>query len=466
MKKLISIVSLWLLFALPAWAENKGMVIWLGDEPQANALALEEMGYRVLWLQCEVISLECLKAGLRSNATQEPIYLITTDAYSDFVRKIYHSHISAQHLAGIAMMRARQVPEIDVEVQSDAPALLVMVAGTDSSEQIYGSRIFTTKLRRAGAETTFLFVGKGAFSGAPVPQMTLDLFAAFTGNSPFADGFNNMLKAYKAWEHPLISYEEFYEKPDLISTQAMSDTLKRIIGAHYDKAPHQMAQWAFEDYTSFNLLAYRDLVAPGKRYATIRNVREQVIFLDLEKYAPYEPEIVLGVDDEANLYQMAWFYQTLAMYSWLPGQQNISVRLLGPFLYFRKELDMDLGVPLLLRSALSLEGITFSDEDPLKPIETYPEHIQRVITVENKCIYCHEIEGFGGRYHHIDAMTMEPQGGIALPLVEYPPEVMNAFLFDQVNTAKKIGMTPNPLKESVATPFHAWWKKLVAEQSD
>lgn len=45
-------------------------------------------------------------------------------------------------------------------------------------------------------------------------------------------------------------------------------------------------------------------------------------------------------------------------------------------------------------------------------------------------------------------MTGKPQGGFALALEDYPPEVWRNFLFNQAEVAKKMGATPNIVQES------------------
>ena len=45
-------------------------------------------------------------------------------------------------------------------------------------------------------------------------------------------------------------------------------------------------------------------------------------------------------------------------------------------------------------------------------------------------------------------MTGKPQGGYALALEDYPPEVWRNFLFNQTEVARKMGATPNIVQES------------------
>ena len=89
--------------------------------------------------------------------------------------------------------------------------------------------------------------------------------------------------------------------------------------------------------------------------------------------------------------------------------------------------------------------------------------MQRIITEETKCVYCHTIDGRGGYTFHVRARDTEPQGGYGLPLTAYPDEVLNGFIYDPVNTAAKIGMTPNPLPEDVRQIFYDWVKTLPPE---
>jgi hypothetical protein len=70
------------------------------------------------------------------------------------------------------------------------------------------------------------------------------------------------------------------------------------------------------------------------------------------------------------------------------------------------------------------------------------------MTIRNGCLYCHSYGRVGARSHHVHALTGKPQGGFALALEEYPAEVWKNFMFNQVEVAKKMGATPNIVRES------------------
>ena len=445
-----------------AFAETLGTTVWLGKVGASDKAKWTEDGFAVVELTCADQNIRCVLQGISELDHSIPAYLITYARHTDMVRALYANGVTKSHLSGIILLRAGGGVEKSIEAHANAPDLWVMTELSDPKESVVSARELAFSLRDAGISASFLFMKDGSLQYAPLGQNVRDFIMHFMAHSPFGEDFADLLELEFMWQTPLFDSQEFLERADLLSSSPMDPTLKAFIELHYRFEKHRLKEWRLERYMSFDLLSYRDEQAPGARYITLRNRRGQVYYLDLEVYGAYEPVIVIGVDDETNMFRMNWFYQTRKMYSWKPDVQNTSVRPLGPLLFFRKEAEMpvDLGIPLLLRSALTLEGITFSQTDPLAPIAAYPVAVQNVITKDNKCIYCHRIENLGARYHHFDARTALPQGGFALPLIEYSDEVMDAFLYDQVNTANKIGMTPNPLEKSVADTFLTWWKSL------
>jgi hypothetical protein len=87
-------------------------------------------------------------------------------------------------------------------------------------------------------------------------------------------------------------------------------------------------------------------------------------------------------------------------------------------------------------------------DDPLQAIRDLPQDLHEAMTFRNGCVYCHSFRGTGARSHHVHALTGKPQGGFALALEEYPAEVWKNFMFNQVEVAKKMGATPNIVRES------------------
>ena len=156
------------------------------------------------------------------------------------------------------------------------------------------------------------------------------------------------------------------------------------------------------------------------------------------------------------MYRLHWFYKTLLQYSWEDAVQDLSIRALGPALHFRRSLPSDLTIPLLLRSAIPLDGIEFTRSDPFAEIRGLAPAVQKVITRENRCFYCHAIGTRSPRAHHMRASDGAPQGGYGLPLTAYREDVMKAFIHNQTHVAEMIGMSPNRIADEHIATFEAW----------
>jgi hypothetical protein len=97
---------------------------------------------------------------------------------------------------------------------------------------------------------------------------------------------------------------------------------------------------------------------------------------------------------------------------------------------------------------LTEDSFRRTKQDPLQAIRDLPKDVEEALTFRNGCVYCHSLRDVGSRSHHVHAMTGKPQGGFALGLESYPPEVWERFMFDQETVAKKMGATPNIVQES------------------
>ena len=417
-------------------------------------------GFNVIDLACDSPTIECIRKSLSTRKNDHATLLIATAQHSQLVKQMYENGFDKNLISHIILLGVAQETSLPTSANKNAPDFLVFADKEDPIEEVVPARKFSSALREFGVRSTLLFAPEGLMDRDPLDRLLTDIIFHFIGRSPFNEQFNSLLDAYTDWQTPPFDHADLSSQTEYIQSYEMTDQVEMLLKVHFGFEPHLIKQWPLETFRAFDLIAYQKQVAPDAKFITLRNIREQVIYLDLEQYGQYEPVIIVGIDDETNLYRMAWFYRTKAMYSWKADVPKLSARLLGPFVYFRKPIPEELQIPVLLRSALSLDGITFSEDDPLESIKEYPAKIQKIITTDNKCVYCHEIGGVGGRYHHIEAATAEPQGGVAIPLEAYPDFVMDAFLYDQVATAKKIGMTPNPLADDVVEAFDKWYKTL------
>lgn len=407
-----------------------------------------------------------MTAAIDKAAGSGPRVLVAPEAFTATVIALYDEGLSREKVRGVVLMNPR-VDQISLpKVSTGASALLVLIEETQKDKEILGASLLTSGFAAQGVFARLRFVDQDTLKPEAIRTGAVLSVKHFMGGqlSP-ADPKIEILKLLYdgefTWPALPLDNRKLREMPELLSKRPMHDGVKFELKHFFRYKRHMIHQWPLATYDSFDLLAYRDRTAPGARYVVLRNRIGMIFVLDLDVYGAYEPEIVAGIDDEPNMYRIYWFFRTNLEYSWLDKKPNLSARPLGPFLSFRKPLPRDLMIPVSPGLMLSRDGIEFSNEDPLAAISAYPDAVRKVITKDNQCIYCHQIEGRGGRAHHLDAMTAQPQGGYALPLSAYSEEVMRQFMFDQKTAAAKIGVTPNPVDEAAADAFFAWTRALT-----
>ena len=157
--------------------------------------------------------------------------------------------------------------------------------------------------------------------------------------------------------------------------------------------------------------------------------------------------IVIGIDEEDNLFRFSVFYRPRREYTWkATPAPPLMVRPLGAFIYFLEEPPPELA-PQPSFYALTENSFQWTEQDPLAPARSLPKALYQTLTFRNGCVYCHSIGGVGSQSHHIIAGGGRPHGGLALPLESYPEEVWKAFLFSQHEVAAQIGALPNVVDE-------------------
>ncbi len=407
-------------------------------------------------MECVATDAACAKQKLDALSSANKVYLVAGKESSAAVAKLYSDGLTSDRLSGVALMRAALPDTLEVAAAANAPKLSVFVEKSDAAIEVVAARKYVSAFRRQGVQSALKFFDPQMMSTTPVHPGIVMAISHFMGYAPPSELLMKLLTANELWPNLGHNNRAFLEQTDFLQSKPLSDTVRDHLKTHFRQGPHVGNQWAFETYVAFDLIAYRDAVAPGKRYVSLSTRLGQFMAFDLDQYAPYEPEIVVSVDDEDNMFQLAWYYWNTLMYSWESAVPNISAKPLGPVLVFGKPVPEELQLPYRQRTALHLKGISFSDEDPLAKMKAYPPRIQTVITRANECIYCHSIEGIGGQNYHLNAYTAQPQGGMALPLEQYSDEVLREFLFNQEAVAAKVGLSPNPVDADYIQEFYGW----------
>ena len=265
--------------------------------------------------------------------------------------------------------------------------------------------------------------------------------------------------AESQWQEPLFDNDDFFKHKHAVQEFAVDGDLRRILTAFFHHEPYQLKQWPLLTYRGFDLLTYRASLPEQDqgRYVTFTNRKGHRFFLDLDRYGRYQPEFVIGIDDDNNLYRMSTFYRTKQFTSWEPDgpqQDKLYVQSLGAFIHFRNPLPRQYELPYLQYSTIKFDSIAFSNIDPYAGIKNLTHQAFRVLT--QNCIPCHSLDGVGGAAYHMDSQTGEPQPGFARPLRTYSKEIYKNFFYNQTATAALIGVNPNYVAPEVADELLPW----------
>ena len=348
-------------------------------------------------------------------------------------------------------------------VKPGAPQFLLLSASRDISGFNIDARRFGQALNSQGGDKTSPMVisDRDHFSivnlsggDNPIRELMLD----FLKLERLPDHLRDLVAAKRAWLGSSPSTVPFWKHQDLVRVYPMEQRLLFLIIGHYGPLKHELLQWPLEEFHAMDLFAFLDAL-PVKQvgegdYLVLSNLRNERIILHKKEIAPYHPVVVIGIDDERNLFQMSGFYRMEQEYSWKAGPQPPTMaRPVGAFLYFLKP------PPPKFRAqswhfALTEESFRLEEENPLVLLDRLPRKIVKVLTHRNGCIYCHSFRRAGSKSHHVLVSSGTPYGGFALPLEDYPQEVWKRFIFDQEAVAEQMGANPNIIEESVRRPLY------------
>jgi arylformamidase len=360
-------------------------------------------------------------------------------------------------------------------VRPTAPPFLILTAATDFPGFLVDAKKFADALRRTGASQVDQFVlpELDHFSIVrlePRTHQARSLILEFLMIEPLAGELGLLIEAKRRWRNPPFSTLPFWEHKEPIRSYPIDQRFVQRLLPVYEHFKYELLEWPLEQYYAIDLFSYLDSLPPEKvghgNYLTVTNIRNEKDFWDRREIERYKPVIVIGIDDEKNLFRFGIFYRALREYSWKTGPQPpVMARPLGAFIHFLNEAPLEL-LRQPSHDALTIDSFHLAETDPLAPIGDVPKDIYEALTHQNGCIYCHSFRGIGSRSHHSQASNGTPHGGMALPLEEYPPDVWKAFLFNQEEVAAKIGASPNIVDENLKEALYELVIKSRTEQSN
>ena len=337
-----------------------------------------------------------------------------------------------------------------------APPFLVLSAESDFDGFPVDARRFAARLRAAGNRDVQEIVVRGvdhftickSFGGTR--SLPRDLLLSFAGAGSLDPFHGELWAARRKWQEPPLSTEPFWARAEMVRSHPVSDRFLAGFGMIYDaNSRFELGSYPLREFHAVPLPRFletqpREKIGDGD-YLVLTNARREKVFWRLSEIARYEPVIVIGLDDERNLFRLSSFYRNKRAYSWTEEKPAMSVRSLGAFIYFLKPPPAGIVSSTTAMYSLTIDSFRRAREDPLAAMAALPQDVREVMYFRNACLSCHSFRGTDVRSGHVKAQDGELQGGFALPLESYPPEAWHQFMFDNHKSAAAVGVRPNPV---------------------
>jgi acetyl esterase/lipase len=339
-------------------------------------------------------------------------------------------------------------------VRRDAPPFLILTSQSDFQGFLTDAKRFSDALQRSGHKRTerWIVPDRDHFTIMRLGERDNEarlLLLEFLRMSPLPPEFAILVDAKRRWYEPPFSTLPFWQHAELVRSYPVDKRFVMRIATIYSTVRYQLQEWPLETFAAIDLFALLDALPQEKigtgNYLITTNIRNEKQFWRREQIAPYKPVVVVGLDDERNLFRLGVFYRANREYSWKGGPQPpMMARPIGAFIHFLNEPPEELQLQAA-QIALTIDSFRLTDSDPLAALKDLRQDIFATVTYRNGCVYCHTFMGIGSRSHHVVAASATAHGGFALPLESYSPEVWKSFIFNQDAIAKKIGASPNPV---------------------
>lgn len=341
------------------------------------------------------------------------------------------------------------------------PPFLLLTGENDFDGFPAEARRFAAKLRAGGNRDVQEIVMQGHdhftfFRNARAGRNVLrDLVLAFAGVGKLDAFHAELWRARRFWQEPPLTTEPFWAKAALVRAYPVDDRFMAHFGLTYDQGSlFELSSYPLKQFHAIELGRVLDSLPREKagsgEYLVLTNARNEKVFWRLKDIEPYQPVVVVGLDDERNLFRLSAFYHNRRAYSWTEEKTAMSVRSMGAFIHFLKPPPPRFQPSTTATLSLTVDSFRRVKEDPLAAMADLPRDVHDAMFFRNACFSCHGFRGTGVRAGHVRARDGQAQGGYALALESYPPEVWRQFMFDNPKSAAAIGVRPNPVSGAAA----------------
>ena len=228
-----------------------------------------------------------------------------------------------------------------------------------------------------------------------------------------------------------LSTEPFWADERLIVRRPIDDHFRAHLGRLFVDTMRDLEPWPCKTYDAIDLGEYLGAhpeLGTGD-WVVMTNARGEQLVFSRSEIEKEKPVIVVGIDDERNLFRLLVTYNVYRTYTFKPETEprSLLARPVGAFLHFPNASDAAPHVVTFADFALTRSSFRVANHDPLATVRALPKPLLRTLTGEQGCLQCHSLHGTGARSHHIRAVDGKPSGGDALAFEEYPREVLRAL---------------------------------------
>lgn len=294
-------------------------------------------------------------------------------------------------------------------VRADAPPFLIITAFADFPGLALDARRFADALRSAGAKEVHQHMFKGAdhFSIVKLDDdnnAVRRTMLGFMGVKALPQQLAALVEAKRRWADPPYSTRPFWKQEKLVRSYPIDDRFMKMLEFIYRDRKEELQEWPLKQFYALDLFAFLNTLPKAQAegdYIVLTNVRGEQQVWQRKQIEGYKPVIVIGVDDEKNLFRFSTFYRMFHEYSWKPGSQPPPLTMtLGAFIYFLEFPPRELAAQSWHFDLTENSFRRFKD-DPLKAIRDVPKDVEEALTFRNGCVYCHSFRGAGARSHHV-----------------------------------------------------------------
>lgn len=385
----------------------------------------------------------------------------------------FAAQLSAEHKRAIESAFGAEPGERNAaapvkHARADAPPFLILNTSGDYLGAHVDGRRFAEALRARGHPRVEQMMVAGRDHRSIIELHGLDnqarsLILNFIKGEPLPPELESLRTARRLWQKNKYSTAPFWRHSDLIRSYPIDERFTQRLVSIYGPLRYELLEWPLETFHAIDLFAYLDRLYPAEGlkspYLITTNIRNEKQFWARREIEAHRPVIVVGIDEEKNMFRFNVFYRMLREYSWKKSPvPPVMARPLGGFIHFLGAQPPELA-PQSAQYGLTPNSFQLVANDPLAPFRTMSGPVLEALTFRNGCLYCHTLRGAGSRAHHVVAATAAAHGGWALALEDYPAEVWNNFIHRQEEAADRIGATPNVVSPDARDQLH----KLVIE---